>query len=81
MLDNKIITATLFRINKHLSNFLLLYNYKFDENILKPQIQRNILLIASNKEIKLIIYYNKFKTTTLVINNNSSYSIEVLQKI
>ena len=30
--------------------------------------------------IKLIIYYNKFKTSNLVIRNNSSPSIGVLQK-
>ena len=34
----------------------------------------------SNKKIKLIIYYNKFKTSNLVIRNNSSLSIGVLQK-
>ena len=32
------------------------------------------------KIIKLIIYYNKFKTSDLVIRNNSSPSIGVLQK-
>ena len=32
------------------------------------------------KKIKLIIYYDKFKTSNLVINNNSSASIVVLQK-
>ena len=32
------------------------------------------------KKIKLIIYYNKFKTSNLVIRNNSSPSIGVLQK-
>ena len=31
-------------------------------------------------KIKLIIYYNKFKTSNLVINNNSSPLIGVLQK-
>ena len=34
----------------------------------------------SNKKIKLIIYYNKSKTSNLVIKNNSSHSIGVLQK-
>ena len=32
------------------------------------------------KKIKLIIYYNKFKTSNLVIRNNSSPSFGVLQK-
>ena len=56
------------------------YNYKLDENILKTFIQRNILPTNPNKIIKLIIYYNKFKTFNLVIKNNSSPSIGVLQK-
>ena len=53
------------------------YNYKLDENILKTLIQRNILTTDPNK---LIIYYNKFKTSNLVINNNSSPLIAVSQK-
>ena len=40
----------------------------------------NIFPIDPNKKIKLIIYYNKFKTSNLVIRNNSSLSIGVLQK-
>ena len=43
-------------------------------------IHRNILPTDPNKRIKLIIYYNKFKTSNLVIKNNSSPSIGVLQK-
>ena len=44
-------------------------------------IKRNILPTHPNKkDIKLIIYYNKFKTSNLVINNNSSPLIGVLQK-
>ena len=45
---------------------------------MKILIKRNILHIDPNKEIKLI-YYNKFKTSDLVINN-SSLSIGALQK-
>ena len=56
------------------------YNYKSDEKILKTLIDRNILPTDPNKKIKLIIYYNKFKTSNLVIRNNSSPSIGVLQK-
>ena len=56
------------------------YNYKLDEKILKTLIQRNILSTDPNKKIKLIIYYNKFKTSNLVIKNNSSPSSGVLQK-
>ena len=55
------------------------YNYKLDEKILKTLIHRNILPTDSNKKIKLI-YYNKFKTSSLVIRNNSSPTIGVLQK-
>ena len=56
------------------------YNYKLDKTTLKTLIKRNILPTGPNKKIKLIVYYNKFKTSTLVINNNSSLSIGVLQK-
>ena len=57
------------------------YNYKSDEKILKTLIHRNILPTDPNKRIKLIIYYNnKFKTSNLVMRNNSSPSIGVLQK-
>ena len=41
------------------------YNYKSDEKILKTLIHRNIHTTDSNKKIKLIIYYNKFKTSNL----------------
>ena len=54
------------------------YNYKSDEKILKSLIHKNILPTDPNKKIKLIIYYNKFKTSNLVIRNNSSPSIGVL---
>ena len=55
------------------------YNYKSDEKILKTLIHRNILPTDPYKKMKLI-YYNKFKTSNLVIRNNSSPSIRVLQK-
>ena len=54
------------------------YNYELNENILKTLIQRNILPTDPNKKIKPIIYYNKFKTSNLVIKNNSSLLIRVL---
>ena len=56
------------------------YNYNSDENILKILIHRNTLATDPYKKIKLIIYYNKFKTSNLVIRNNSTPSIGVLQK-
>ena len=54
--------------------------YKRFKKILKTLIPKNILPTDPNKKIKLIIYYNKFKTSNLVIRNNSSPSIGVLQK-
>ena len=56
------------------------YNYTSDEKILKTLIHRNILPTDPNKKIKLIVYYSKFKTSNLVIRNNSSPSIGALQK-
>ena len=54
MLANKINTAPLQPVNKHLSNFFtaakMHYNYKLDENILKTLIQRNILPTDHNKK-------------------------------
>ena len=49
------------------------------KKILKTLIHRNILPTDPNKKIKLIIYYDKFKTSNLIIRNNSSPSIGVLQ--
>ena len=57
------------------------YNYKSDEKILKTLIHKNILPTDPNKKIKLVIYYNKFKTSNLVIRNNSSPLIGVLQSL
>ena len=55
------------------------YNHKFDENILKKhwfnETYSPLILIK-----KSTMYYNKFKTSNLVIKNNSSPSIGVLQK-
>ena len=56
------------------------YNYKSDEKILRILIHRNMPPTDPYKKIKLIIYYNKFKTSNLVIKNDSSLSIGVLQK-
>ena len=61
---------------KHFYSNQMHYNYKSDEKILKTLIHRNILPTDPNKKIKLIIYYDKFKTSNLAIRNNSSPSIE-----
>ena len=58
------------------STFIYIYIYIYIHIL----IHRNILPTDPNKKIKLIIYYNKFKTSNLVIRNNSSLSIGVLQK-
>ena len=55
-------------------------NYRSEEKILKTLIHRNILPTDPNEKIKLIIYYNKSKTSNLAIKNNLSPSIGVLQK-
>ena len=47
---------------------------------LKTLIKRNTLPTDSNKKINFIMYYNEFKASDLVINNNSSHSIGALQK-
>ena len=76
MSTNKIKTVTLHSVNKHLSKVFrnqTHYNYKLDEDIFKTLIQRNTLPTDPNKKIKLIIYYDKFKTSNLVINNNVIY--------
>ena len=83
MLTNKINTVLLHPVNKHIKLFYrnqMHYNYKSDEKILKTLIHKNILPTDPNKKIKLILYYYKFKTLNLVIRNNSSPSLGVLQK-
>ena len=50
------------------------------KNIEKTLIQRNMLPTDPNKKFKKLIYYDKFKTSNLVIKNNSSPSMGVLQK-
>ena len=55
-------------------------SYKLEEYILKTLIQRKILPTDPNKKIKHIIYYYQLKTSNLVIVNNSSPLIGILQK-
>ena len=54
-------------------------NYKIDEHILKNLIQKNVLPTDSTKKVRLIIYY-KFKTSNLIISNNTSSSTKLLDK-
>ena len=84
MLTNKINTVLLHPVNKHISNFFYLnqmhYDYKSDEKILKTLNHRNILPTDPNKKIKFIIYYNKFKTSNLVIKIISLLRLEFCKK-
>ena len=45
---------------------------------LKSLIPKNVFPTDPTKKIRLIIYYNKFKTSNLIISNNSSPSTEFL---
>ena len=39
---------------------------------------KNVLATDPTKKVRLIIYYNKFKTSKQIISNNTSPSIELL---
>ena len=54
-------------------------NHNIDEHI-KKRYPKNVLTTDATKKIRLIIYYNKCKTSSLIISNNSSPSIELLDK-
>ena len=51
-----------------------------DEHILKNLIENNVLPTDPTKKVRLIIYYNKFKTSNLIISSNSSPSSEHLAR-
>ena len=44
-------------------------NYKLDEQVITNIIYRHIKPIEHQKQIKLIIYYNKFKTSNIIVKN------------
>ena len=48
------------------------YNYKLDEQAITNIIKRYIKYIEKQKQIKLIIYYTKFKTSNLIVKNNTN---------
>ena len=48
--------------------------------MLKTLIQKNVLSTDPTKKVRLIIYYNKFKTSNLIISNNTSLSTELLDR-
>ena len=45
-------------------------NYKSNEQVITNIIHRHIKPIKHQKQIKLIIYYTKFKTSSLIVKNN-----------
>ena len=47
-------------------------NYKLDEQTITNFIKRYIKPIEKQKQIKLIIYYTKFKTPNLIVKNNTN---------
>ena len=54
--------------------------YKIDEHILKNLIPKKCSSYQSYQKIRLIIYYNKFQTSNLIISNNTSLSTEYLDR-
>ena len=64
---------------KHFYRNQMHHIYKLDQNISKTLIKRNILPLVQLKKIKPI-YKNKVKTSNFVFNNNSPFSIGILQK-
>ena len=47
------------------------YNYKLDKQAITNIIKRHIKPIKKRKQIKLI-YYTKFKTSNLIVKNNTN---------
>ena len=54
-------------------------NFRWDEKILKNIIHRYISSTDNNK-VRFIIYYKKFKTLDLVVNNNSFPPKKIMEK-
>ena len=47
-------------------------NYKLDEQVITNIIHGHIKPTEQPKQIKLVIYYTKFKTSHLIVKNNSN---------
>ena len=47
-------------------------NYKLDEQAITNIIKRYIKPIKKQNQKKLLIYYTKFKTSNLIVNNNTN---------
>ena len=54
------------RINLYYRNQIH-YNYKLDEQTITNIIKRHIEPIEKQKQVKLFIYYTKFKTSNLIV--------------
>ena len=48
------------------------YNYKFDKQAITNIIKGGSKPIKKQKQIRLIIYYIKFKTSNLIVKNNTN---------
>ena len=48
------------------------YHYKLDQQAITNIIKKHIKPIKNQKQIKLIIYYTKFKTSILIVKNNTN---------
>ena len=59
------------RINLYYRNQMY-YNYKSDEQAITNIIKRHLKPIEKQKQIKLTIYYTKFKTSKLIVKNNTN---------
>ena len=55
-------------------------NFRLDEKILKNKIHRYISPIDNNNRIRFIIYYKKFRTFNLVVNNNYFPFTKIIEK-
>ena len=53
-------------------------NYKIDEHILKKPYPKKCSPYNPTKKVTLIIHYNKFKTSNLIISNSSSSPLKFL---
>ena len=47
-------------------------NYNLDEQVITNIIRRHIKLTEPQKQIKFIIFYTKFKTSNLIVKNNTN---------
>ena len=56
-------------------------NYKLDEQAITNIIKWHIKPIEKQKQMKLIIYFSKFKTSNLIVKNNTNSAKTLLNQI